>query len=141
MQYRLYRTHITLFLMLQNQRKEYTMILFPFLLATTVGLLLVIAGALPFASASAPDLKNATLLTPDQIAAGGPIPPNYTLAQQEVECTAAEQNAPCTLLCSVTSIMMVMVLICTSAPRSLVHLLVPTKFMHIDLLKDTILHP
>ena len=94
MQYRLYRTHITLFLMIQNHRKEHTMILFPFLLATTVGLLLVIAGALPFASASVPHLKNATLLTPDEIAAGGPIPPNYTLAKQEVECTIAEQNAP-----------------------------------------------
>lgn len=35
-----------------------------------------------------------TLFTPNQVAAGGPIPPNYTLAQQESECVAAENNPP-----------------------------------------------
>jgi len=37
---------------------------------------------------------NASILTPNQIAAGGPIPPNYTLAQQEQNCVAAENNLP-----------------------------------------------
>jgi hypothetical protein len=38
-------------------------------------------------------IKNITL-TPNQIAAGGPIPPNYTLAQQEAKCIASEDNPP-----------------------------------------------
>jgi hypothetical protein len=33
-------------------------------------------------------------LTPNQIAAGGPIPPNYTMAQQEAQCAAALENPP-----------------------------------------------
>lgn len=37
---------------------------------------------------------NITLLTPNQIAAGGPIPQNHTLAQHEAECVAAENNPP-----------------------------------------------
>ncbi|HET7284824.1 MAG TPA: hypothetical protein VFI70_09070 [Nitrososphaeraceae archaeon] len=31
-------------------------------------------------------------LTPNHIAAGGPIPQNYTLAQQEQKCVAKEGN-------------------------------------------------
>ena len=31
--------------------------------------------------------------TPNMIAAGGPIPPNYTLAQQEAACAAAQDNS------------------------------------------------
>jgi hypothetical protein len=33
-------------------------------------------------------------LTANQIAAGGPIPPNYTLASQEAECAAELENPP-----------------------------------------------
>ncbi len=33
-------------------------------------------------------------LTPNQIAAGGPIPPNYTMALQEAKCAAALKNPP-----------------------------------------------
>jgi hypothetical protein len=33
-------------------------------------------------------------LTPNQVAAGGPIPPNYTLTQQEAKCVASEDNPP-----------------------------------------------
>jgi hypothetical protein len=81
--------------MIQNHRKIHTIILSSFLLAMMAGLLLVIASVLPFASASTPvNLENATLLTPNQIAAGGPIPPNYTLVQQEAECIAGKDNAP-----------------------------------------------
>lgn len=44
-------------------------------------------------SSSAPDNPYATLtLTPNMIAAGGPIPPNYTIARQEAECAAALDN-------------------------------------------------
>jgi hypothetical protein len=38
-------------------------------------------------------IKNITL-TPNQIAAGGPIPQNYTLVQQEQKCTSGEKNPP-----------------------------------------------
>ena len=68
--------------------------IFPALAAVT-GLVIVMVSSLSMnASASTLNAENVTLFTPDQIAAGGPIPPNYTLAQQEAECTAAEQNAP-----------------------------------------------
>lgn len=44
-------------------------------------------------SSSAPDNPYATLTTtPNMVAAGGPIPPNYTIAQQEAECAAALEN-------------------------------------------------
>jgi hypothetical protein len=56
--------------------------------------LVIVSTLSPYAGASTLGLENATLLTPNEIAAGGPIPPNYTLAQQEAECVAAEENAP-----------------------------------------------
>jgi hypothetical protein len=34
-----------------------------------------------------------TLFTPNQIAAGGPIPPNYTLVQKEAECIAGQKKS------------------------------------------------
>ncbi len=34
------------------------------------------------------------MLTPNMIAAGGPIPPNWTMAQEEAECAAALDNPP-----------------------------------------------
>lgn len=72
--------------------KEFTIFL---AFAAAMGLIIVIISALSInASASTLNTENVTLLTPDQIAAGGPIPPNYTLAQQEAECTAAENNPP-----------------------------------------------
>jgi hypothetical protein len=101
---------------MKSYRNIYTMILLSFLLASIAGLLLVFTSALPgYAntnngnnsmttnpsstllpnsySSSAPDNPYATLtLTPNMIAAGGPIPPNYTLAQQEAECAAALDN-------------------------------------------------
>jgi len=44
-------------------------------------------------TSSAPGNPYATPnLTPNMIAAGGPIPPNYTIAQQEAECAAALEN-------------------------------------------------
>ena len=105
--------------MIQNHRKEYTIILLPFLLASIFAgglLLLSTTASLGYAStsngnnnsmttspsstllpdsysSSAPSNPYATLtLTPNMIAAGGPIPPNYTIAQQEAECAAALEN-------------------------------------------------
>jgi hypothetical protein len=63
------------------------------LVAATVTGLITISTLSGYASASI-DLENATLLTPNEIAAGGPIPPNYTLAQQEAECAASDNNPP-----------------------------------------------
>jgi hypothetical protein len=37
---------------------------------------------------------SATPLTPNQIAAGGPIPPNWTMALEEAECAATVENPP-----------------------------------------------
>lgn len=37
---------------------------------------------------------SATSLTPNQIAAGGPIPPNWTMALEETECAATVENPP-----------------------------------------------
>jgi hypothetical protein len=70
-----------------------------FVAATVTGLTIIIvlsASMSQYARASTLNLENATLFTSNQIAAGGPIPPNYTLAQQEAECVAAENNAPWT---------------------------------------------
>ena len=105
--------------MIKYHRKNYTMILLPFLLASISGLLLPIASSSPgygstnngsnnnsvtttspsstllpnSYSSSAPDNPYATLsLTPNMIAAGGPIPPNYTIAQQEAECAVEQEN-------------------------------------------------
>jgi hypothetical protein len=64
------------------------------------GLLVVITVALPgYASALLGSVSNnnsyTTLVpTPNMIAAGGPIPTNYTMAQQEAECAAALENPP-----------------------------------------------
>jgi hypothetical protein len=33
-------------------------------------------------------------VTPDQKAAGGPLPGNHTIALQEIKCAAAERNPP-----------------------------------------------
>lgn len=61
----------------------------------TVTLVVIVIGTLSSdANASTLNLKNVTLLTPNEIAAGGPIPPNYTLAQEEQKCLAAKENAP-----------------------------------------------
>jgi len=69
--------------------------------AIVTGLIMVgISALFGYAGANAstsPDNKtitSTTLLTPNQVAAGGPIPPNYTLAQQEAKCVASEENAP-----------------------------------------------
>jgi len=107
--------------MIQNHRKNYTLILLPFLLASIAagGLLLLSASTSPgYASTNDGNNSNnsmttnpsstllpnsysssalgntyATLdLTPNMIAAGGPIPPNYTIAQQEAECAAEQEN-------------------------------------------------
>ena len=44
-------------------------------------------------STSASNNPYATLTTtPNMIAAGGPIPPNYTIAQQEAQCAAEQEN-------------------------------------------------
>jgi hypothetical protein len=82
------------------------MILLLFLLASISagGLLLISTSTSPgYASTNngnnnnlMQDLVNTTLLTPNQIAAGGPIPPNYTLAQQQFECVTTENNPPWT---------------------------------------------
>jgi hypothetical protein len=106
--------------MIQNHRKEHNMILLPFLLTAIAGPLLLSASTsvgyastnngsnnnsittttspssslLPNSySSSAPGNPYATLnLTPNMIAAGGPIPPNYTIAQQEAQCATALEN-------------------------------------------------
>lgn len=60
-----------------------------------MGLIIVMIGALSVnAHASTVNVENVTLLTPNQIAAGGPIPPNYTLVQQEAKCIAEQENPP-----------------------------------------------
>jgi hypothetical protein len=76
------------------------MILLSFLLASIAGLLLVFTSALPgYASVGSNNNSSnnpyATLtLTPNMIAAGGPISPNWTMAQEEAECAAALENPP-----------------------------------------------
>ncbi|HEX2472681.1 MAG TPA: hypothetical protein VHJ59_08020 [Nitrososphaera sp.] len=66
--------------------------------ASVAGLLFVIASITPgyaTASGNSSGTNNsyATLtVTSNMIAAGGPIPPNYTIAQQEAECAAATDN-------------------------------------------------
>lgn len=59
-----------------------------------VGLLVMITTASTgYANVSV--IKNiSATLTPNQIAAGGPIPPNYTLVQQEAKCIAGQKNPP-----------------------------------------------
>ncbi len=82
--------------MIQNHIKNYSMILLPFLLASISSLLLLSTSTLPgYAStniSSSP--ATASILSPNQIAAGAPIPPNYTTVQQESECVSANPNAP-----------------------------------------------
>jgi hypothetical protein len=75
------------------------MILLSFQFATLVGLLVVPTSALPgYASVgSGNDTMSinpyATLFsTPNMISAGGPIPPNWTMTQEEAECATALEN-------------------------------------------------
>jgi hypothetical protein len=57
-----------------------------------VGLLMVITGAVPGnVSASTGSSANSTL-TPDQLAAGGPLPGNLSLIESEQECIKSLQN-------------------------------------------------
>ena len=69
------------------------------ILITLAGLLLVISSVIPGYASSGNNNNSesnnpyATLITtPNMIAAGGPIPPNWTMAQQEAECSAALEN-------------------------------------------------
>ena len=89
--------------MIQNYRRNYTMILSSFLIASITGLLLVSTSTLPgYASTSNTnnnDNSNMTIspyavltTTPNMIAAGGPIPPNWTMAQEEAQCAASLEN-------------------------------------------------
>lgn len=70
------------------------------LISCLVGIMIMAVGLPAYASAGSSNNNETTnpfstlVPTPNMVAAGGPIPPNYTLAQQEAECTAAEQNAP-----------------------------------------------
>jgi hypothetical protein len=58
----------------------------------------IYVNAQPNATPSFKSMSNNTYstltLTPNQIAAGGPIPPNYTMALQEAKCAAALKNPP-----------------------------------------------
>ncbi|MGC1132542.1 MAG: hypothetical protein WA941_06950, partial [Nitrososphaeraceae archaeon] len=84
---------------MKSYRNIYTMILLSFLLASIPGLLLIFTSALPgYASVGSSNNNNssnpyATLVpTPNMIAAGGPISPNWTMAQEEAGCAAALEN-------------------------------------------------
>lgn len=65
-----------------------------------VGLLLIISTAMTgyaivgSGNKSTYNIPYSPRITPNEIATGGPIPPNYTLAQQEQKCIATKQNAP-----------------------------------------------
>jgi hypothetical protein len=84
------------------RRKNYTMILLPFVLASISGLVLLSTSTSPgYASTSNGNNNNSesenpysTLTTtPNMIAAGGsPIPPNWTMAQEEAKCAAELDN-------------------------------------------------
>ena len=107
----------------KSYRNIYTIILLSSLLVAIGGLLLVIASALPaYASVdggsntgtnisssggSVAVPANSSVLplpppqgivnvgiTSNQLAAGGPLPGNHTLALEEAECAAEENNAP-----------------------------------------------
>jgi len=85
---------------MKSYRSVHTVILLPFLLSSiAVGLLLLSTSISPSyaSSGNASDNPYSTLTTtPNQIAAGGPLPPNYTLVQQQSECVDAENNPPWT---------------------------------------------
>lgn len=82
-------------LMIENHIKINNMILLSFLLAGTTGLLLLSASTSPgYASTGGQNSTIKAPLTSNQIAAGAPIPPNYTTVQQESECVAANPNPP-----------------------------------------------
>ena len=75
------------------------MILSFFLVASTIGLLYAVSSALPgYASTNNGNTSGTTnpyatlTVTPNMIAAGGPIPPNWTMAQQEAQCAAELEN-------------------------------------------------
>ena len=108
------------------------------LVAATVTGLITISTLSGYASASI-DLENATLLTPNEIAAGGPIPPNYTLAQQEAECVAADNNPPSFQTLSAFENYNSNRSHYWSCSHFPVHLQVLIKCMRIDPLKGTIL--
>ncbi|MGE5662197.1 MAG: hypothetical protein ACM3X1_08120, partial [Ignavibacteriales bacterium] len=87
--------------MMKSNRNIHRINLFLLLSLTIAGLLLVIASALPsYASVNNSNNSGTTnpystlIVTPNMIAAGGPIPPNYTLVQQEAECIAEQKNPP-----------------------------------------------
>jgi hypothetical protein len=92
--------------MIQNHRKIRTIILLPSILLTVAGLLLVIASALP-GYASTNNVGNSSVLPPpqpqgivnvgvtsNQLAAGGPLPGNHSLALEEAECANSWNNPP-----------------------------------------------
>jgi hypothetical protein len=58
-----------------------------------LGLLFIVTSVSPSYASIGGNNISATL-TPNQIAAGGPISPNYTMALQEAKCAAAQENAP-----------------------------------------------
>jgi hypothetical protein len=84
------------------------MILLPLVLVILAGLLLVITSGVPtYAIVNNTMLTNSSVLpqpqpqgivnvgvTPNQLAAGGPLPGNHTLALEEAECAVKEYNAP-----------------------------------------------
>ena len=59
-----------------------------------VGLLVMVSTALTGYGTVGVSKNISATLTPNQIAAGGPIPPNYTLVQQEANCIAEQKNPP-----------------------------------------------
>ncbi|MGA7369263.1 MAG: hypothetical protein WBX01_09045 [Nitrososphaeraceae archaeon] len=81
---------------MKSYRNIHTTILLPFLLAFITGLLVLSTSASPgYASTgNASNNPYSTLTTtPNMIAAGGsPIPPNWTMAQEEAECAAELAN-------------------------------------------------
>ena len=84
------------------------MILLSLVLVVLAGLLVVITSGVPgYASVNGTMLANSSVLpqpqpqgivnvgvTPNQLAAGGPLPGNHTLALEEAKCAAKEYNPP-----------------------------------------------
>jgi hypothetical protein len=60
---------------------------------TLMGFLFLVTSVSPSSGTVGGNDINATL-TPNQIAAGGPISPNYTMALKEAKCAAVQDNAP-----------------------------------------------
>ena len=58
-----------------------------------LGLLFIVTCVSPSYASIGGNNISATL-TPNQIAAGGPISPNYTMALQEAKCAPVQENVP-----------------------------------------------